>query len=735
MADPRTRFLGRGKPGRREQPAHVSLSSRATLVEVPLTGLSFKFRRFWSSSPRSGSLSAALSRQPPSRIHPPMTLRRHKLRSLRFSKNRRCASRRLAVATTTSVEQLESRIALTVSPFEQEFVYLLNRARHNPAAYQVERGLAINLSSITPRQPLAVNSQLTDAAGFKSDDMAERNYFLHTSVTGETPNQLARRFGYDLPERVSVGGQTYLLPTVGNQIESLAGGRSSPSAALQGLIESTGHRNHLLGVTAHNQVAKDVGIGYRFRDQAAYRHYWTVLITPSKVTTPFLTGVAFVDGNSNSRFEGNEGIGSVTITAAGPNGRFITTTAAAGGWAMPVPAGDYVVTASGGAFAGSSSAPVRVGSQNVAVDFVSGTTTAWVNFSQANVAVPGLPTGVVATAGNARAALTWTAPASNGGGAITNYVIQFSSNGGSSWTTFNRTASTSTAATVTGLVNGTNYVFRVAAVNTAGTGGFSVNSNSVRPAAQSGISQTTSISGSVGVAGEVDTYSVSVPSGSLIRAVVDAANNGLSPLVELASTSGTILKQPIAFNQNSADLGLYELNAGAAVIRVRAQAGRTGAYTLNVTVTTREELVLEVIRLTNLERQRAGLSSLARSSLLEQAAQAHVQDMDNRNSYLGHTGSNGSSPQNRIQAVGYKMAWVREGSQLRGIRLENAAHGQMSAADVVQSWMNSSGHRAAIMDAATKEIGVGFKYDAETGRTYWIQKFGNPWQPGMSLWF
>ena len=41
MADPETRFLGLGKPGRREQPAHESLSSRATLVEVPLTGLSF----------------------------------------------------------------------------------------------------------------------------------------------------------------------------------------------------------------------------------------------------------------------------------------------------------------------------------------------------------------------------------------------------------------------------------------------------------------------------------------------------------------------------------------------------------------------------------------------------------------------------------------------------------------------------------------------------------------------
>ena len=39
-----TAFLGRGKPGRREQPAHESLSRRATLVEVPLTGLSFDLR-------------------------------------------------------------------------------------------------------------------------------------------------------------------------------------------------------------------------------------------------------------------------------------------------------------------------------------------------------------------------------------------------------------------------------------------------------------------------------------------------------------------------------------------------------------------------------------------------------------------------------------------------------------------------------------------------------------------
>jgi len=41
VADPETRFLGLGKPGRREQPAHESLISPTMLEEVPLTGLSF----------------------------------------------------------------------------------------------------------------------------------------------------------------------------------------------------------------------------------------------------------------------------------------------------------------------------------------------------------------------------------------------------------------------------------------------------------------------------------------------------------------------------------------------------------------------------------------------------------------------------------------------------------------------------------------------------------------------
>ena len=103
-------------------------------------------------------------------------------------------------------------------------------------------------------------------------------------------------------------------------------------------------------------------------------------------------------------------------------------------------------------------------------------------FSRAGAwpAMPGAPTGVTGTAGASQVSLTWTAPASNGGYAITDYRVQYSSNSGSNWTSFSRSVSTATSATVTGLTNGTAYVFRVASV-TFGVGGYSSNSASVTP--------------------------------------------------------------------------------------------------------------------------------------------------------------------------------------------------------------------------------------------------------------
>lgn len=100
--------------------------------------------------------------------------------------------------------------------------------------------------------------------------------------------------------------------------------------------------------------------------------------------------------------------------------------------------------------------------------------------------VPGKPTSVVAVRGNASLAVTWTAPASNGGSAITDYVVKYSSNNGMpmedlTWTHFSHPVSKATACTVTGLTNGTAYVIQVIAKNAVGSSPASVKSAAVIP--------------------------------------------------------------------------------------------------------------------------------------------------------------------------------------------------------------------------------------------------------------
>lgn len=86
---------------------------------------------------------------------------------------------------------------------------------------------------------------------------------------------------------------------------------------------------------------------------------------------------------------------------------------------------------------------------------------------------PSPPTNVVAIPADSRVALAWSAPDSDGNAAITDYVVQYSTTLGASWTTYSHKASPQSSIAVTSLTNGTNYLFRVAAVNAAGTGAFS----------------------------------------------------------------------------------------------------------------------------------------------------------------------------------------------------------------------------------------------------------------------
>jgi len=127
-----------------------------------------------------------------------------------------------------------------------------------------------------------------------------------------------------------------------------------------------------------------------------------------------------------------------------------------------------------------------------------------------------------------------------------------------------------------------------------------------------------------------------------------------------------------------------------------------------------------VIELVNQQRANNGCPALTKNIALTNAAQAHSTDMA-LDDFFSHTGSDGSSPGARATRAGY--SWSAIG--------ENIAAGYATPESVVQGWMNSSGHRANILNCGYRDTGVGYYYLAnDTGNVnyqhYWAQMFGTP---------
>ncbi len=127
-----------------------------------------------------------------------------------------------------------------------------------------------------------------------------------------------------------------------------------------------------------------------------------------------------------------------------------------------------------------------------------------------------------------------------------------------------------------------------------------------------------------------------------------------------------------------------------------------------------------VISLVNRERSAVGCRPLRMNVALNKAAQEHSEDMATHG-FLSHEGSDGSEPGERMSRAGYKWSAAAE----------NIAMGYASAEAVVDGWMNSSGHRANILDCRFQDTGVGHYYvETESrGRNYghyWTMVFGTP---------
>lgn len=119
----------------------------------------------------------------------------------------------------------------------------------------------------------------------------------------------------------------------------------------------------------------------------------------------------------------------------------------------------------------------------------------------------------------------------------------------------------------------------------------------------------------------------------------------------------------------------------------------------------------QVIQLTNQQRAKNGLGPLTKDWQLSRVARYKSVDMRDKN-YFSHTSPTYGSPFTMMRTFGlsYRNA------------AENIAAGQSTPQEVVNSWMNSSGHRANILSTKYKYIGVGYAKGGSR-RHLWTQMF------------
>ncbi|MEX0621698.1 MAG: CAP domain-containing protein [Candidatus Woykebacteria bacterium] len=147
-----------------------------------------------------------------------------------------------------------------------------------------------------------------------------------------------------------------------------------------------------------------------------------------------------------------------------------------------------------------------------------------------------------------------------------------------------------------------------------------------------------------------------------------------------------------------------------AIANITTKSGSVLGFATNITVS-------DVIHLTNSERKVNNLSSLKANSALSQAAALKAKDMF-QDDYWDHFAPDGTSPWYFFGLVGYKYTWAGE----------NLARDFATSSGVVSAWMDSSGHRANILNGNFTEIGVAVANGNLQGEdtTLVVQLFAKP---------
>ncbi len=289
-----------------------------------------------------------------------------------------------AVSTTTTAifETMENRRLLSGTALtggEQYMLELINRARANPGVeaarlnIDLNEGLNPNTISDTARQPLAPSTTLTAAARDHVQWLHRTDNFSHTGANSSSPHQRMAAAGYATQGSFASGENLAVTMSSGSLSANTAEIEKHHRELFRDVnVQGRGHRLNLLkGSWSEMGSGIAEGGGY----ERSGRSWNAVLSGQNFANLPartFLTGVAFSDEVRDDDFyTPGEGLSGATVTATHSDGRtFTTTTAAAGGYALDLPAGTYKVTATGGGLGGTVTfEDVTIGDANVKRDF------------------------------------------------------------------------------------------------------------------------------------------------------------------------------------------------------------------------------------------------------------------------------------------------------------------------------------------------------------------------------
>ncbi len=140
------------------------------------------------------------------------------------------------------------------------------------------------------------------------------------------------------------------------------------------------------------------------------------------------------------------------------------------------------------------------------------------------------------------------------------------------------------------------------------------------------------------------------------------------------------------------------------------------------------QLRTDIVQMVNEIRLTKNLKPLHYNQLLENSAQAYAERMANEG-FFGHVSPDGQTLKDRVGATGYyDRSFSDDCNCVKGFTLgENLARGQKTAQEVMDAWMKSPDHRAAILNADYTDIGIGVKAGV------WVQHFGGILLPGQKI--